>query len=110
MMELTGIQQDIRNELMQAQAALADGNTGKARVCARRAVGKAFQLSGHAKEIGRLVSANESLKIIAAMTQLPVKVRKAAERLSASVLEEGISQKPVEDALVIIAELLKISQ
>jgi hypothetical protein len=95
---------------MQAQAALADGNAGKARVCARRAVGKAFQLSRYSKEIGRLVSANGSLKIIAGMAQLPVEVRKAAERLSASVLEEGISQKPVEDALVIIVQLLEISQ
>ncbi len=36
---------EIESELRQAQAALAEGNDGKARACARRAVGKAFSLS-----------------------------------------------------------------
>ncbi|MGO9481080.1 MAG: hypothetical protein ACLP05_04775 [Candidatus Kryptoniota bacterium] len=109
-MELTKIPEDIRIELMQAQAALSDGNDGKARVCARRAVGKAFQLSKYSKEIGRSVSSTESLKLIAAAAHVPGEVRDAAERLSVNVLEKGISRKPLDDALAIIAELLEISQ
>ncbi|MFZ1081602.1 MAG: hypothetical protein WAO19_06730 [Candidatus Kryptoniota bacterium] len=107
-MEPTAIPEDIRSELAQAQAALADGNAGKARVCARRAVGKAFQLSKYSREFERPLSAIESLKLAAAMVQLTIEARNAAERLLTSVLEEGISHKPVDDALLIIAELLEI--
>ena len=106
-MELTEIPEDIRNELMQAHAALAEGNEGKARVCARRAVGKAFNQSNYFREITRVVSANEILKLLSSDARLSAEVRTAARRLAASVMEEGISKKPVEDALMIIEELLR---
>ncbi len=57
---------EIESELRQAQAALAEGNDGKARVCARRAVGKAFSLSKYSgSDVCRsALSATESLKVI----------------------------------------------
>lgn len=108
-MELTGIPEEIANELMQAQAALAEGNNGKARVCSRRAVGKAFQLSNHLKDFaghGSSVNANEILKMIADSADFPDEVREAARRLSTSVVEKGISERPIDDAVLIIQKLL----
>ncbi len=38
--------QEVESELIAAHAARSAGNEGKARVCARRAAGKAFNISG----------------------------------------------------------------
>ena len=57
-MEQRNPPQEIESELRQAREALADGNDGKARVCARRAVGKAFASSKYSFGINRVVSAN----------------------------------------------------
>lgn len=99
--------EEIENELRQAQAAVTEGNDGKARVCARRAVGKAFLLSGFSKGVERSVSAIESLKLIAALEELPAEIRDAARRLSVSVAENlPLSEKPVDDATLIVGVLL----
>lgn len=102
--------EEIQSEITSAQKALEDGNDGKARVCARRAVGKAFQFSNPSKEIQRSINANEVLKLIAVNEKFSEKANKAARRLSASVIEAEISLKPVEDALLIIKELLSADQ
>ncbi len=98
---------EVQNEISSARMALEKGNGGKARVCARRAVGEAFRLSEHSKELGRGLSANEILKLIAAADDFPAGVKTAARRLAASVNDEEISLSPVEDALLIIQDLLR---
>ncbi len=98
--------EEIQSEIDSAQNAIKDGNEGKARVCARRAVGTAFRLSNCTKETTRSISANEILKFISTNEKFSIEVRSASRRLSASVNEADISFRPVEDALLIIAELL----
>jgi ABC-type lipopolysaccharide export system ATPase subunit len=104
MAETMEMQEDIANELRQAQLALSEGNIGKARVCARRAVGIAYRLSKHSGL--NQISANECLKRIVNISEFPLEVRNAARRLAASVREGTVSDKPVEDALTIIKELI----
>lgn len=96
----------IQSELSSAHEALNEGNEGKARVCARRAVGNAFRKSKYWKENERPLSANTVLKLIASSDKISVETRNAARRLSAGVLEEDISRRPIDDALLIIEELL----
>ncbi len=98
--------EEIQSELKSAHEALNDGNEGKARVCARRAVGKAFQISKYSGEVERFISAHEIVKLVARSNKFPAGIREAATRLSASVLEEIISKKPIDDALLIIETLL----
>jgi hypothetical protein len=102
--------EEIQKEITSAQKALEDQNEGKARVCARRAVGNAFRLSNHSMEVLQSIGANEILKIIAADEMFSEGVRNAARRLAASVNEGDISLRPVDDALLIIEELLLGSQ
>ncbi|HUI31130.1 MAG TPA: hypothetical protein VLX91_13040 [Candidatus Acidoferrales bacterium] len=115
-MELTDLPEEIQGELRLAQDAMNLGNEGKARVCARRSVGKAFQAFGHAKGLRpgssgmRVLDANETLKLISVTEEFPAGVREAARRLSASVLEKEISKRPVDDALLIIEELFSNPQ
>jgi hypothetical protein len=98
--------EDVRSELSSAQEASNKGNEGRARVCARRAVGNAFRGSKYWKEDSPPQSVNEILKLISSSDKIPAETRNAARRLSASVLEEDISRRPIEDALLIIEELL----
>ncbi len=105
-MDLPG---EIASELEQARKAEAEGNDGKARVCARRAVGRAFMLSNYSAGFPPSFSATQSLKAVIELKDLPEAVRGAATRLSTSVAENSglsISMKPVEDAVIIIHQLL----
>jgi len=97
---------EIQTEMDAARGALESNNTGKARVCARRAVGKAFAKSKYCKEYERIVNANEIVKLIADDKRFSIKVRDAARRLSTRVTEEGISERPFDDAAAIIEALL----
>jgi len=101
---------EVQTEIGSAQDALKDGNDGKARVCARRAVGKAFNLSIYSRKMERPIGANEILKLIAVDEKFSNDTRKAARRLSANVTEQELSQRPTEDALLIIQELLRTGQ
>src|SRR5262245_30940630 len=97
---------DIEAELTLAREALAAGQAGKARVCARRAAGWAIrawyqrlegeQWSGDAmKQLGRLRDD----------AQVPTSVRQAAERLTTKVDENHelpFVADPVEDAQLIV--------
>ncbi len=98
--------EDVQSELSSAQEASNEGNEGKARVCARRAVGNAFRKSKYWTEGTSPKSVNEILKLISSSDNIPARTRTAARRLSAGVLEEDISRRPIEDALLIIEELL----
>lgn len=101
---------EIETELEQARRAREEGNDGKARVCARRAVGKAFMSSQYSGEINRSLSATQCLRMISENEGMPAPVREAAVRLSTGVAERTgapVSTQPLEDALVIIARLFE---
>jgi hypothetical protein len=99
----------IEQELVAALAAQQDGNHGKARVCARRAVALATEAwlarlpfprwrgdaMGHLRHIHQDVS-------------LPLHIRQAAERLSTPVTRQHtapFTTDPIADARLIIAHL-----
>lgn len=102
--------EEVEGELARGRAAAADGNDGKARVCARRAVGVAFRKSRYSSQGALAQSTTQILKAISGSDAFDSEVRGAAARLSAGVAEsEGasVSKQPVEDALAIIDALLE---
>jgi hypothetical protein len=99
----------ITQELAAAQAAQQDGNAGKARVCARRAVGCAT-----AAWLARLPvprwqgDAMAHLRQIQQDESFPLSLRKAAERLSTSVTRQQtapFTADPYADAKLLVAYL-----
>lgn len=99
----------IEQELAAAQAAQQDGNHGKARVCARRAVARATDAW-----LARLPSprwrgdAMAHLRQIQQDASLPFPIRQAAERLSTPVTRQHatpFTTDPVADARLIIDHL-----
>jgi hypothetical protein len=99
----------IEQELAAAEAAQHDGNDGKARVCARRAVARAIEAW-----IGRLSfprwygDAMAHLRHIQQDASFPLPIRQAAERLSTSVTRQHatpFTTDPIADARLIIAHL-----
>jgi hypothetical protein len=102
--------EEIEKELAMAEAALLETNEGKARVCARRAVGLAMQASlercprpewrGDAMHQLRQIQQEESF---------PLPIRQAAERLSTKITQRDtapFTSNPIADARVIIAYLM----
>ena len=99
----------IEQELAAAQAAQQNGNHGKARVCARRAVALATE-----SWLARLPyppwhgDAMEHLRRIHQDASLPLPIRQAAERLSTTVSRRDaapFSTDPIGDARVIVEYL-----
>lgn len=99
----------IEEELAAAQAAQQDGNDGKTRVCARRAVARAAEAW-----LARLPAprwrgdAMAHLRQIQQDSSFPLPIRQAAERLSTSVTRQHaapFTADPVTDARLIIAHL-----
>ena len=99
----------IEQELAAAEAALQDGNDGKARVCARRAVARATEAW-----LARLPLPRWSGDTMAHLRQIqqdasfPLPVRQAAERLSTPVTRQHavpFTRDPLADAKLIIAHL-----
>ena len=99
----------IEQELAAAEAAQHDGNDGKARVCARRAVARATEAW-----IAQRPSppwhgdAMAHLRHIQQDAFFPLPIRQAAERLSTAVtrqLATPFTTDPVGDARLIIAHL-----
>ena len=99
----------IEQELAAAQAAQQDGNHGKARVCARRAVARATEAW-----LARLLlprwrgDAMAHLRQIQQDASFPLPIRQAAERLSTPVTRQHaapFTMDPVADARLIIAHL-----
>ena len=99
----------IEQELAAAQAAQQDGNHGKARVCARRAVARATEAWLARLPLPRWGGdAMAHLRQIQQDASFPLPIRQAAERLSTSVTRQHaapITKDPVADARLIIAHL-----
>lgn len=99
----------IEQELAVAEVAWKDGNEGKARVCARRAVALATQAwLAHLPDSPRRGDAMEHLRQIRQHPSLLLPIRQAAERLSTTVTRlysAPFTTDPIGDARVIVAHL-----
>jgi hypothetical protein len=107
---------EIGTELRRAADAIAIGNDGKARVCARRAAGVALRAWHRARgNAGAPADAQSLLKAVSPESGLPAEAVDAAGRLSASVAAAGsagagavaagsrATTDPIADARIIIA-------
>jgi hypothetical protein len=99
----------IKQELVAAEAAWNEGNEGKARVCARRAVGLSTKdwLEHHPVRRWR-GDAMEHLRQIQQDASFPLSIRQAAQRLSTTVNRQQtapFTTDPIGDAKLIIAHL-----
>ena len=99
----------IEQELATAQTAQQNGNHGKARVCARRAVARATEAWFARRPLPRWHGdAMALLRQIQQDASFPLSIRQAAERLSTPVtrqLTTPFTTDPVADARLIIAHL-----
>lgn len=93
-------------ELQRAREARQKGNEGMARVCARRAAGKAlgpYALRRSHHDWGP--AAFDRLKRIQSEPGVPAAVRAAAQRLTARITQDHVlphPEDPIEDASTII--------
>lgn len=99
----------IDRELAVAEAAWSQGNEGKARVCARRAVALAAEawLARWAHSPWR-GDAMEHLRRIQQQETFPLPVRQAAERLTTAVTKRHdapFTSDPIADARIIVGHL-----
>jgi hypothetical protein len=97
----------IKQELATAEAAWNEGNDGKARVCARRAVALSTKewLEHHPDRRWR-GDVMEHLRQIQQDASFPLPIRQAAERLSTKVTHQQtapFTTDPISDAKLIIA-------
>ena len=99
----------IEQELAAAEAARNEGNEGKARVCARRAIARATEEWMARLPVRRWRGdAMEYLRQIQQDTSFPRPIRQAAERLSTKVTQQQtapFTTDPISDAKLIIAHL-----
>jgi hypothetical protein len=99
----------MEQELAAAEAAQHDGNDGKARVCARRAVARAIEAWREQLASPRWHGdAMAHLRQIQQGASFPLPIRQAAERLSTPVTRQHatpFTTDPVRDAKLIIAYL-----
>lgn len=96
--------EEIERELRQGEKAELEGNSGRARVCARRAVGIA--LEEHYARMGK-DPGKDSMKLLAQFSgesKIPDDVREAALRLQQRVGRDFTSaaKDPLNDARLII--------
>jgi hypothetical protein len=101
----------IERELARGRRALADGNEGMARVCARRAAGIAI---GHcldeSRRSGWAADAVHRLRSVEGDGTFPESVRQAARRLTARVREDFTSpfqENPLDDAHIIVTHCMQ---
>ncbi|WP_447984649.1 hypothetical protein [Nitrospira sp. Nam74] len=99
----------ITQELAAAEAARNEGNEGKARVCARRAVARATEAWMERLPLRRWHGdAMEHLRQIQQDASFPLPIRQAAERLSTKVTQQHtvpFTTDPIGDAKLMIAHL-----
>lgn len=91
--------------MLEAAASRSRGNEGRARVCARRAVGAALALRW---SLGPQANAYQLLMRAAADSGLPPDVRQAAQRLTRRVTEAHRlphDEDPLDDARALLAWL-----
>ncbi len=100
--------QEAERELKHASRALREGNDGRARACARRAVGRVIaefnRLRPGTAIAGR--SAVDMLRTLASTATIPERVQKAATRLVTNVnrrLSPDFTLHPVNDARIVIS-------
>ena len=96
---------EIEMEMRRGMEAEREGNAGKVRTAARRAVGfavKEYQKDPGKKQYGADVM--KQLRGIAGDDSLPVEVREAARRLQSHIAQDftSPSHQPLSDARVII--------
>jgi len=100
---------EIAAELDRARGALAVGNDGKARVCARRAAGVALRAHYRDRSDGGWNGDAQQLLLKASTDQgVPSAARDASLRLTTSVTKkdtEPFSTDPVGDAVAIVASI-----
>jgi len=111
-MSKDGTLEAIGREMGIARAALAAGNSGKARVCARRAVGTAISLMlVRFPKAGWGTDAMSRIVSLSSDQSFSQEVRDAAGRLSRRIDEhfryDGTSD-PISDALLIIQSILAL--
>ena len=103
------IMEDVRLELARAAEAQQEGNEGMARVCARRAAGKA--LSAHLENFPHPEWGTSAVNRLAGLeldSTMPPDVRQAAARLTARVDKDHqlpFAADPISDAEAIIRHL-----
>lgn len=105
------IQNEIRLEMERARQARQAGFEGKARVCARRAAGRAAQVFlRHSMPPGEIPSPLQSLSILAKQDQANPQVRLWIDHLTMRV-DEAYNLPPeidlLDDANQLIRELIK---
>lgn len=100
----------IGRELAAAEVARTQGNEGKARVCARRAVALAADAwAARSPESLWRGDAMEHLRRIQQCEAVPLVVRQAAERLTTAVSkrqEAPFTSDPIADARLIVRHLV----
>ena len=106
--------ENIEKELAAAREALAVGNDGKARVCARRAAGQAltWYLSTHPKPAWG-TDALTQLKHLRDDSEFSQSSRDAALRLTTKVSDQftyQFSTDPLEDANIIIRTITQLME
>ena len=107
--ELTSL---IRAELEKAHGARAEGNEGRARVCARRAAGWAVQTIHSVAQPDTVQDGNayRMLEWFQSDEQFPVHLREAAMRLTTRVRHDStlpFDQDLLEDAELIVRWVLR---
>lgn len=98
-------QSALQNELVNAHIAVAEGNDGKARVCARRAVQIVVQAK-YGAALGVDFSSMSALQFIQQTPEFPETIRQSATRLQgglrAKIEGNVFSENPIDDAEIII--------
>jgi hypothetical protein len=105
------LQDQIRLELEQAQRFRTQGMEGRARVCARRAAGWAVTaLRQQRTGVESHRNAYQQLRWFQKLEDIPIDLRKAAERLTIRVTpshELPHREDPLKDAQMIVRALLE---
>lgn len=105
--------EQIEKEFSAARSALAVGNDGKARVCARRAAGQA--LSWYMTAIPRSWGTDAMRQLLGAKDEpsFPAEVREAAARLSTRISEKftyAFATNPLDDASLIVRHVRSLME
>ncbi len=105
--------EQIEQELAKAATGLREGNDGRARVCARRAV--ALGAQAWVRRGGRKAGPADTMNQLREIQQeeaFPLEMREAAQRLLTKVTERDqvpMSTDPIADARLILAHLAQLT-
>ena len=105
---MTSWNDDVQKELLWGREALSIGNHGKARTCARRAVGKASaELCRHDSTLDYGADMMSRIRGIAGDERFPETVRAAAERLQSRISADftSLSVDPIRDAEIVLSDI-----